>query len=97
MNERVKITQGMALPGKYAESMEELQGECDGISLLLDQVVSRSAMNRAKIRRLWELIDDEFDLDGKRWKASYSPKTELKWVFEILDSHGLDTRNTEDE
>ncbi len=87
---KIKIEEGMELPRKYAESMEELQSEYEGITLILDTLLQRAGGNRAKMRYLWEQINEEFDLDGKIWKASYSPKTDLGWVFEGREHHGLD-------
>jgi len=95
MSDKIKIEQGMPLPDVLAEKMEELSGEQEGIALILDTLISRSSLNRSKMRFLWNEIGEDFDLDGKRWKASYSPKTDQTWVFELLDSHGLNTLEDE--
>ena len=87
--ERIIITHGMKLPKKFAEAMEELQSESEGVDLIMHSLIMVASQNRRKMRSLWNNIEKEFDLDGKRWRTTFSPKTNMEWVFEEPDSHSM--------
>ncbi len=97
MNDRIKIEQGTKVPADIAESVDEIEAEHAGIESIVDMLVRKSALNRLRNERMWRDVNERFDLQGKRWRISRSPKTELEWVFEELDSCGLDTRAKEGE
>lgn len=92
---RIKIEQGMMVPKHIAESVEELEAEYAGIQALMNMLCEKASINRLKNERIWREVKEKFDLDSTRWRISRSPKTDLEWVFEALDSHGLNTKGIE--